>query len=259
MTTISEKTSLIIFSIVMSLIVVFLLAWIIPKGLIEYNFGINLVTSFLSTVITVIVLNVLLSIREEREWNVIKKNAYAMIGTELGVLFAELLMFTENEIEEIGFKLSLSFTKDSRIRKEMIFSKLAELQKKEPLQLTPSSVSMFRSDKELLTSLSEIKRNLGDVQIRYGRHLTSKITERLIKVQDLLESMNMTYKADTIWNKFQSQEPLVRELIHKLMPQMHDQNLSSIDLIQNVLPSCIKSLIQEIRELWKLGIEFDLA
>ena len=256
MTLISEKTYLILFSIVISAIVVLLLAWIMPNGFIEYNFGINIVTSLLSTEITVIFLSLLLTIREEREWSIVRKNAYAMIGTELGLLFAELLRFTENEIEEIGFKLSLSFTKDSKIRKEMIFSKLAELQKKEPLQLTSSSVSTFSSDKELLTLLSEIKRNLGDVQIRYGRHLTSKITERLIKLQTGLESMTMIYKLDTTW-KLQLQSPLLKEMMHKLMPQMHDQNLS--DLMQIILPTLVKSLIQETYETWKLGIEFDLA
>jgi hypothetical protein len=259
LTVISEKAYLIIFSIVMSVIVVLLLAWIIPKGLLEYNFGISIVTSLLSTEITVIVLNLLLTIREEREWNIVKKNAYARIGMELGLLFAELLRFTENEIEEFGFKSSLLYTKDSKIRKEMIFSKLSELQKKEPLQLTPSSVSMFRSDKGLFVFLSDIKRNLGDVQIRYERHLTPKITERLIRVQGFLELMNRTYELDTMLNKLQNQLPLLRELMHKLMPQMHDQNLSSLDLIQNVLPTCIKSLIQETYALWKLGIEFDLA
>ena len=182
-----------------------------------------------------------------------------MIGTELAILFAELLRLTENEIEEIGFKSSLLYTKDAKIRKEMIFSKLSELQKKEPLQLTASSVSIFRSDKELLASFLDIKRNLRDVQIRYGRHLTSKITERLIKLQDLLELMNMSYKLDIMWNKLQSQLPLLKELMHKLMPQMSDQNLSSIDLVQNALPTCIKFLIQVTYELWKMGIEFDLA
>lgn len=256
MTLISEKTYLILFSIVISAIVVLFLTWIMPNGFIEYNFGINIVTSLLSTEITVIFLSLLLTIREEREWSIVKKNAYAMIATESGLLFAELLRFTENEIEEIGFKLSLSFTKDSKIRKEMIFSKLSELQKKEPLQLTPSSISMFRSDKALLTLLSEIKRNLEDVQIRYGRHLTSKITERLIKLQTGLESMTMIYKLDTSW-KLQLQSPLLKEMMHKLMPQMHDQNLS--DLMQITLPTLVKSLIQETYEMWKLGIEFDLA
>ena len=259
MIAISEKTYLIIFSVVLSVISVLLLTWVIPNGFIEYNLGINIFTSLVSTVITVIFLSVFLTIREEREWKIVKKTVYAMIGTELAILFAELLRLTENEIEEIGFKSSLLYTKDAKIRKEMIFSKLSELQKKEPLQLTASSVSIFRSDKELLASFLDIKRNLRDVQIRYGRHLTSKITERLIKLQDLLELMNMSYKLDIMWNKLQSQLPLLKELMHKLMPQMSDQNLSSIDLVQNALPTCIKFLIQVTYELWKMGIEFDLA
>jgi len=259
MTVISEKTYMIIFSISLCIVSVLLLTQIIPNGLIEYNLGINIATSLLSTAITVIFLSLFLIIREEREWKIVKKTVYATIGGQLALLFGELLRFVENEIEEIGFKSSLLYTKDAKIRKEMIFSKLSELQKKEPLQLTSSSVSMFRSNKELLTLLLDIKKDLGDVQIRYARHLTSKITEGLIKLQDSLELMNMSYKLGMMWNSLQSQLPLLRELMHKLMPQIHDRNLSSIDLIPNLLTACIKSLIQETYELWKMGIEFDLA
>jgi hypothetical protein len=256
---ISEKAYLIVFSIAMSVLIVLFLLWIVPKGLIEYNFGINVVTSLLSTVITVIFLSLFLAIREEGEWGVVKKNAYAMIGTELGILFAELLRFTENELDEIGFKSALLFTKDSKIRRQMIFSKLSELQKKEPFQLVPSSFSIFRSDRALLTFFLDVKRNLGDVQIRYERHLNSKVTERLMKLQSLLELMNMTHRLDTAWNSLQGQMPLLKELMNRFMPKMLDQNLSSTDLVQNVLPTYTKSLIQELYELWKLGIEFDLA
>ena len=202
---------------------------------------------------------VFFDLREELEWKTVKKVVYSEIGIELSSLFGELLRLTEDEIEEVGFKSSLLYTKDAKIRKEMIFSKISELQKKEPLQLTLSAISIFRSDKEMLASFSNIKKNLGDVQIRYGRHLNSKITERLIKLQYSLELMNTGYKLDLAWNKLQSQLPLLKELMHKLMPEMHDQDLSSIDLTQKSLPTCIKSLVQEIYELWKMGIEFDLA
>lgn len=127
MNIVSEKAYLTIFSIVMSVLIVLFLFWIVPKGLIEYNFGINIVTSLLSTVITVIFLSLFLTIREEREWGVVTKNAYAIIGTKIGILFAELPRFTENELDEIGFKSALLFTKDSKIRRQMIFSKQAEL------------------------------------------------------------------------------------------------------------------------------------
>lgn len=202
---------------------------------------------------------VFFDVREHLEWKRVKKYVNSIMGSELAILFSEILRLTENEIDDIGFKMSLSYTKDAKIRKDMIFSKLSELQKKEPLQLTSASFSLLRSEKDLLTSFLDIKRNLGEVQIRYERHLTSKITEKLIKLQDSLEAINMTYKTDIMWNKLQNQLPLLRELMKKLMPQMHDQNLPSIDLMQNVLPTCVKSLIQETYELWKMGIEFDLA
>lgn len=256
MTIISEKTFLITFSIALSVIVILFLALIIPRGFIEYNLGISIVSSLVSTVITVVFLSLFLMIRAEREWSPVKRNVYAMIGTELGPLFSGLLSFTESEIDVMAFQSSLLYTNDNKIRKEMIFSKLAELQKKEPLQLIPSSVSVFRSEKGLFL---ETKRNLRDAQIMYGRHLNSKITEKLMNVQNSLEALKMTYEAETGLNNLRSQFLPYVELMHKLMPQMRDEDLSSTALIQKLLPACVKSLIQKTYELWKLGIEFDLA
>jgi uncharacterized membrane protein YjfL (UPF0719 family) len=258
MTVVSEKTYLVFFSIctVIASVVFFILA---TENIIEYNLGINIFTSLITTVITVIFLSIFLTLREEREWKVVRSAVYSMIGMELGSLFGEVLRLTESEMEEIGFKSSLLYTKDAKIRKEMIFSKLSQLHKKEPLQLASSSVSIFLSDKELSDTFLDIKRNLGDVQIRYGKHLNSKTTESLIKLQELLELMNMSFKFDMLWTKLQTQLPLLNDLMKKLMPDMHDQKLSSVDLMQNVLPACVKSLIQVTYEMWKMEIEFDMT
>lgn len=257
---ISEKAYLITFSVFLTVISILLLSWFIPKGFIEYNFGISIVTSLVSTDLTVVFLSVFLAIREEREWRTVKKSVYSMISMQSGLLFGELLRFTEKEIDEVGFKYSLLYIKDVKIRKEMIFSKLSELNKKEPLQLTLSDVSVFRSDKELLKLFLDIKRDIGDIQIRYGRHLTSKITERLIKIQDALELVNLSFEMDSRWNKLQGQLPLLRDLVNKLTSnQTQDHKGASIDLFQDLLSTCIKAIVQEIFELWKVGIEFEFA
>jgi len=256
---ISEKAYLLTFSVILTFFILFL-SWFILQGLIEYNFGISIVTSLVSMTLTVIFLGVFLAVREEREWKIVKKAVASMISMQSALLFGELLKFVENEIDEIGFKISLSYTKDAKIRKEMIFSKLSELHEREPLKLTLPYVSVFRSNKELLKLFLDIKRDIGDIQIRYGRHLTSKITERLIKIQDQLELLNLTYEIDLRWNKLQSQSPILKDLVNKLISnQMQGQEFSSMDLIQNMLPTSIKTLVQEIYELWKMGIEFDLA
>lgn len=236
---------------------VYLFAFSVILILLSFLFS---TTILVSTVLTVVFLSLFLTIREEREWRSVKNAVFSMIGMQSSLLFGELLRFTENELDEPVFKLSLMYTQDVKIRKEMIFSKLSELRKREPFQLTPSYVSVFRSDKEMLNLFLDIKRELGDVQIKYGRHLTSKLTARLIKIQDLLELMNNSYEMDLRLNKLQGQLPLLRDLISKLISnQKQDQKLFSIDLIQNILPTCTKSLFQEIYELWKLGIEFDYA
>jgi hypothetical protein len=227
------------------------------------SLGNDMALRFLPTLLglafTFSILVVFFDLRDELEWKAVKKAVYSEIEIEISSLFGELLRLTENEIDEVGFKSALLYAQDSKIRKKMIFSKISELQRKESFQIMPSAISIFRTDKEMLASFSSIKKNLGDVQIRYGRHLNSKITERLIRLQDSLELMNMSYKLDLTWNRLQSQLPVFKELIHKLMPELHDQDLSTIDLTQKSLSTCIKSLVQEIYELWKMGIEFDLV
>lgn len=259
MNLISEKAYLLLVSIVLSAISVFILTWAIPKGL-EYNLGINIFASLVTTVITLIFVSLFLSIREEQEWRTVKKMVYSMISTQSGLLFGELLRFTESATDEVSFKYSLLYTKDVKIRKQMIFSKLAELNKREPLQLNSSYVSVCRADKELLKLFLDIKGDIRDIQIRYGRHLNSKITERLIKILDGLELINLSFEMDSRWNKLKDELSRLGELMKKLVSdQTQEHKGASIDLFQDMLSACIKTLAQEIYELWKAGIEFDYA
>lgn len=116
---------------------------------------------------------------------------------------------------------------------------------------------MLKSNKELLAVFSDIKKNLGDVQIRYGRHLNSKITERLMRLQDALELVNYSFKMDKMWNNLeQNLTPPLKDLMNNLM---HDQNMSSFDPLELTLSPAIKTLIQETYELWKLEIQFYLV
>jgi hypothetical protein len=227
------------------------------------SLGNEMAERFLPTLLgltfTFSILVVFFDLREKLEWKTVKKSVYSAIEIEVMSLFGELLRFVENEMDEIGFQLSLLYAKDAKIRKEMIFAKLSELHKKETLQLTASYVTTFRKNKESLKPFFEIKRNLENVQILYGKHLNSKITERLIRMQMSLEMLNRSYELGMRWTEFQNQ-PQLMDLMSKLMA---NQNIApkpaSMDLMQETLPICIKSLIQEIYELWKMGIEFDLA
>lgn len=253
----SEKTYLLIFSIALSGLSAFLYLVVIPEGWIEYNLGTNLFASLVTTVITVVFLSVFLAVREEREWRTVKEYVISTIATELSALFGEILRLTESEIDESSFKLSLSITKEAKIRKEMIFSKLSELHKKKSLELTPSAISAFKSNKEMLVLFSNIKKNLADIQIRYGRHLNSKITEELIRLQDALELVKVSHKLDRQWNNFQqTMLPPLKAILNNIM---QDQKISSIMPLEHTLPVAIRTLIHEIHELWKLEIQFDLA
>jgi hypothetical protein len=122
---ITEKLYLLILSSLLILVSIGLIAFFSPNSL-----GYDLALSLISTGITVFFLDLMLTLREERDWRNVKKYAYLSIAAENSVIFSELLRYVEIEGNEKLFKLSLSQFYDKKVRSDMIFAKLLELQKK---------------------------------------------------------------------------------------------------------------------------------
>jgi hypothetical protein len=258
---ITEKSYLLLLSIFLIVVSVIMLVLVTPNSL-GYDLGLSLI----STSITVFFLDLMLIIREERDWRNVEKTAYSMISTENSVIFSELLRFIEMEGNELLFKLSLSQFNDMKVRGDMIFAKLLELQKKEEFIFSSYALD-YNSNKESIKVLLEAKNKLADIQIRYSSQLRDPtLIERLQKIQDGIELLNLSNQLGNNLPKIKSQATTIQNNLHN-----YHINTPFTDIIKNAnledfnkLPEMamnipIKSLINEIIELWKKGFEFNIA
>jgi hypothetical protein len=185
----TEKSYLLLLSVILIVVSIVVLVFVMPNSL-----GYDLALSLMSTSITVFFLDLMLIIREEREWENIEKYINRMIASENSLITSELLRYVEPEENEILFKLSLSQVNDNKIRSDMIISRLRELQKKEDLKLSSYAYN-FNLNKESLKSLLEAKNRLSDIQIKYSRQLRDPVlVERLQKLQDGIDLLNLSGK-----------------------------------------------------------------
>lgn len=245
---ISERIYLILFS--SALVIASLLVFYQPNTVISIDWKIGIVTSLLSTVLTVIFLSIFLAVREEREWRAVKVNVYSRIGMELTLLFSEIVRFVEGDFGEACFQQGLLCTSDSKIRKELIFSKLSDLNKKPNLALNEPYLSGFLSDRRMVDTLLQVKKNLFDLQISYGRHLSSKDTEAMMRIQDGIESIIRTAEMHLFLTK------LTPEITKMMQTFLQQQNVCEEKVYRDVITFAVKSLITELNKLWKNGLHF---
>jgi hypothetical protein len=153
----SEKTYWFALSVAFTVLALLIWLWFIPYGILEYNLAVNLFTSSIFMVLTVVLLSWLLDLREKQEWKNVKTAVFSILSTELSLLFQELLNFVEDGPK---FSLSLALTKREakQERKDLIVEKLSKLQKKESVKFNNFYISHFLKDKNTLKTFMEIKK-----------------------------------------------------------------------------------------------------
>jgi len=113
------------FSAFFILSIVFLLLGL--NNVMEYSLAIGLFTSFLTTSLTVIFLNFVLSFRRQKQWKEVRDNAFFEISVEIATIFSVILDLVEGPFAALSFKMTLNNTKDVSIKKTLIFSKINEI------------------------------------------------------------------------------------------------------------------------------------
>jgi hypothetical protein len=237
-TVISERKYLLLLCLGLLFFSIFLWVWWIPNGL-EYNLGVNLFTSSIFTVFTVVFLSLLFTVRENREWRRVKDEVYFMIGLELSMLFHEVSDLIEGEYDFITSLLSMEPEKN----KQLVFAKLEELSQQKAIKLNPRMLSFFFEEDVAMQSLKEIKGGLRDVQMKYSRFLPSEITLSLISIQREIEAIRILHTLNALLQKKQIASLLARA------------SICSSD-VQTFLQGHLLSIIKEMYKIWKMGIEF---
>ena len=221
-----------------------LLIWfgLIPYGIVEYNLGVNLFTSSVFMVLTIIFLSWLFTVREKNEWKIVKDEIYSMIQDEIGILFNEILNFTEN-----GLMLKISFSVlDKKTRKEASFSELCKLKDATELKLNALELKLLLEGKTPtpLETFLDVAQNLNDIEIKYSRFLPPQLLLSLIKIRHSIRFLETTVKLHI--------NIKVSPTLNKIMPK-------EIQEMENEIPKIIsasfKKLLEEIHNIHKSGIQ----
>lgn len=134
-------------------------------GILEYNLGVNLFTSSISTVLTIVFLNFLFPSREQNEWKTVKDEVYSMIQMELGAMFNGILNYVEDSFITQSYLLNL---KKKETRKEPLLSALTELKDTKELKLNESEWKLMIENKISLEVFSTAAQTINEVEIKYS-------------------------------------------------------------------------------------------
>jgi len=224
-----------------SLALVFL--GLISYGKLEYNLGVNLFTSSISTVLTIVFLNFLFTSREQNEWKTVKDEVYSMIQMELGSMFNDILNYVENGLTTKSYLLNL---KKKETRKEAFLSALTELKDAEELKLNDAEWKLMIENKTSLEAFSTASQTLNEVEIKYSRFLSSQLTLSLIKIQN---SIRMLETLTQLHASMKGLSPTLRPILSPVYQEMEKE-------IPRILSHSFKRILEEIYNLHKMGIEF---
>lgn len=220
--------------------------WLIPYGILEYNLGVNLFTSSIFMVLTIVFLYVLLNAREESEWKAVKDYVKMGIQEELGALFNEMLNYVENGL---AIKFSLMSSQDRKTANETALSELQKLKDAKELKLLEKELAILLGRESELKAFSEISKNLNEVQIKYSRFLLPQLVLSLMKIRDSIRLLEYTAQMQGI-EKNLSTFPDTPMLVKDEIPKMTSA------LIPKIVAISFKNMIGEIDNIHKMGIEF---
>ncbi|MCL5877266.1 MAG: hypothetical protein M1540_05590 [Candidatus Bathyarchaeota archaeon] len=220
----------------------------------EYNLAIGLFTSFLTTGFTVIFLNIFLSYRKQKQWKAVKDNAYFEITTEIAAIFSVTIELIEGQFAAGSFKLTVGTTKDANVRKTLILSKIKEYEETKPLKLAVNTLDSVTNK-----IFHEARANLYSIHVIYGNLIDdARVINGIIKVRYSLRVLELMQATVESFNKEVKQNPLI-ETAQKLFPALQQIDINNLgnNLTEAALAPTIQKLVENIKELWELKIQFD--
>lgn len=217
--------------------------WLIPYENLEYNLGVNLFSSSIFMVLTIISLNVLLNAREKSEWKTVKDYAYSTIQDELGVVFNEILNYIENGL---AIKMSLLHLQDKKTRNENGLSELRKLKDAKELKLVTEELVFLLEHKSQLEAFLNVSKNLSEVEIKYSRFLPPQLALSLMKIRDSIRLLETMVQLHT---SLKNLSPILSISMPKEIQEMKDE-------IPKIISASFKKLMEEIDNIHKIGIEF---
>jgi hypothetical protein len=244
------------FSAFFILSIVFLLLGL--NNVMEYNLAIGLFTSFLTTSLTVIFLNFVLSFRRQKQWKEVRDNAFFEISVEIATIFSVIIDLVEGPFAALSFKMTLNNTKDVSIKKTLIFSKIKEYHdSKQQLKLAVNKLDSFTNE-----TFKEVRTNLYSIHVIYGNLIdNAKIVNDIIIIRNMLRAFELMQEGVTAFDKMVGENQPLMSQAQKMFPELKQLNINNLtnSLTELALPLQTQKLVEIIYDLWKLEIQFDQA
>lgn len=227
--------------------------WLIPYENLEYNLGVDLFSSSIFMVLTIISLNVLLDAREKSEWKTVKNYVYKSIQCELGIVFNAILDYVENGS---AISMSLLHLQDGKPRNENGLSELQKLKDAKELKLDSVRLASLLEHKNQLEIFLDVSKNLSEVEIKYSRFLLPQLTLSLMEIRDCLRLLEIMAQLPTFKNlSLILNTPMPKE-IQEMKDNIQDLKDGIPKITSAIISVSFKKILEEIYNIHKMGIEF---
>ena len=158
---------------------------------------------------------------------------------EIAFLFNAILNYVKDGVR---LKANVLAKPDKETRKKS-FAVLQELKDAEKIEFNEIMLYMLLKDKDSAEDFVEIARSLSDIERKYSKFLSTKVTLSLMRLQTSIRGLNGVL---TLYSSSQ--------LIRKTLPKKAETEIMKIDYAELVGFS-FKRLIEEIHKLHIEGIE----
>ena len=232
--------------LVASFVVFAALIWfvLIPHSVIEYNLGVNLFTSSVFMVMTIIFLSLMINLHERKKWKKVEAIVLGEIGTALEHIFRSMVPYYKN-----GFA---DWRRFSRLRpgsSEAFSEHLGKLLRGE-IRIEREVISLLLENPKLRErEFMQFSHRLSEIETKYFRFLRPEIVLSIIKIEKSLsdlEGIATFYVVSNAFMEFVSRKRLLKKAqqIETLSP----------DALEPMVNGLFHDILEEIENLHKLGI-----
>lgn len=222
----SEKLYWIILVLFFSVFALSVWLLLLPYHILEYNLGVNLFTSSIFMVLTVVFLSWLFNVRETRQWSHVEKRVLKVLGIELSSLSRWLMSMCR-----VSFSDKPTLASD-----KVFFDSLEELNNKATLNVWDTWKSML-STGQFASLFEDYERRLADIENRYFRFLDHRLVDSLMEIRWNLNGLAIDSRA--FGQIYEVQKEYAEELAKK-----HFEGYAE----------AIHRIIKEVYKMHKLGL-----
>lgn len=225
-----------------------LLDWfvLIPCRIWDANLGVNVLTSSIFMVFTIVLLTLVFNALDESEWKPVKDYVYRSIQAELGLLFMEMMNYVKD-----GWAIQSSFmtSVDQKTSDETALSELRKLKDAAELKLDESKLQILFTHQSELNAFSEVLNNLTELQIMYHRFFPSQLTMSFMKIRDSIRGLEQMARSQKALGDMMG--------LPKTMEPIKDEMLkANSTLLRKSVSFFFKEMMQQIDNVHEMGIEF---